>query len=136
MTSICHQKKLDTKERLTILTTMFHQKFSWLASVTVVLFGGLTGCSTHQFDQAFINTPYENGVKYHLDETSLTVQVQRYQFYPNTREVMLEARSKAKEIANKLNVNVTEFDSSTDRNKVLGITSVILVGQIRSVNSR
>jgi hypothetical protein len=93
------------------------------------LFLTLNGCTSHQYDGIQMDET-ENGINYSIDEDTLTVQYQEYQFVPDTKSVLIKCRKTSKRIASELNLNVPQFDYVTERNALLGITSCIAFGDI------
>ncbi|HHB1596972.1 TPA: hypothetical protein ACN976_005213 [Vibrio campbellii] len=93
----------------------------------------LSGCASHQYDGMQMKN-FGDGVNYRLDEETLTVQYQEYQFIPDTTEVLMMCRNASKRIASQLQVLVKDFDYVTERNELLGITSCLAFGEIEQKN--
>ncbi|MEZ9042846.1 hypothetical protein [Vibrio sp. 10N.247.311.47] len=93
------------------------------------IFLTLNGCTSHQYDGMQMDET-ENGVNYSVEEGTLTVQYQEYQFVPDTKAVLIKCRKTSKKIATELEMNVPQFDYVTERNALLGITSCIAFGDI------
>ena len=100
-----------------------------LLILTVFILQSLSSCTSHQYDQ-LRNEKSKTGVSSRIVDGSLVVQVQQYQFVPDTAKVMIEVRKMAKQAAQERGLKVSNFDITTERNKVLGITSAIAIGDI------
>lgn len=89
----------------------------------------LSGCTSHQYDGMQMQDAGD-GVNYSLDDETLTVQYQEYQFVPDTTGVLIKCRKTSKRIAKELNVQVKDFDYVTERNALLGMTSCLAFGEL------
>ena len=101
------------------------RKFSVIGLFVIAL----SGCTSHQYDGIQMKDAGD-GANYSLDEETLTVQYQEYQFVPNTTEVLIKCRKTSKRIAKELNVQVKDFDYVTERNALLGMTSCLVFGEL------
>lgn len=90
----------------------------------------VSGCASHQYESLEMEES-KNGYNYSLDEETLTVQYQEYQFSPNTTEVLIKCRKAAKQVAKELSVEVLDFDYTTERNSLLGMTSCLAFGELK-----
>ncbi|ELB7608949.1 TPA: hypothetical protein KD105_004695 [Vibrio parahaemolyticus] len=81
----------------------------------------LAGCTSHQYD-ALQTQETAEGENYSLQGNALIVQIQEYQFFPDTKSVMIECMKRAKSVERKLGYKGLDFDFVTERNPI-GITS-------------
>ena len=88
----------------------------------------LSGCTSHQYDGMQMQDA-DDGANYRLNDETLTIQYQEYQFFPDTTVVLIKCRETSKRIAKELNVQVKDFDYVTERNALLGITSCLAFGE-------
>ncbi len=96
-------------------------------SIFILLF--VNGCASHQYD-AIQMKDADDGLNYSLDSETLTIQYQEYQFVPDTKSLLIKCRKESKNLADKLSVDVTNFDYVTERNALLAITSCIAFGEL------
>lgn len=89
----------------------------------------LPACTSHQYDGMQMEDAGD-GTNYNIEDGTLTVQYQEYQFWPDTAEVLIKCRSTSKRVANELNLAIDSFDYVTERNELLGITSCLAFGEI------
>lgn len=89
----------------------------------------LNSCVSHQYERN-LNESHENGASWRIEEDVLIVQLQRYQFVPNSGVLMLEVRRKAKQIAEEKGLKIGSINVSTERNTTLGVTSAIAMCEV------
>jgi hypothetical protein len=94
----------------------------------------LTACASHQYDGLMMDE--KSGVKYKISGDVLSIQFQNYQFYPNTVDVLVECKNISKKLALSMDIIVPSFDYVTERNPLLGLTSCIAVGEIKSTTKQ
>tara|TARA_B100001059_G_C17695667_1_gene507334 strand:- start:597 stop:917 length:321 start_codon:yes stop_codon:yes gene_type:complete len=92
-------------------------------------FSLFTSCASHQFENK-LNEKHENGASWRIEEDVLIVQLQRYQFTPNSGVLMLEVRQKAKQIAKERGLKIGSINVTTERNITLGVTSAIAMCEV------
>ncbi|WP_417507834.1 hypothetical protein [Marinomonas gallaica] len=81
----------------------------------------LVGCTSHQYD-AMQTQETAEGENYSIQGNALIVQIQEYQFFPDTKSVMIDCMKRAKSVEKKLGYKGLDFDFVTERNPI-GITS-------------
>ena len=98
-----------------------------LATVFVL---AVPSCTSHKPNPGAAYDKSDTGATYTISDGTLVVLVKRYQFVPNTAKLMLEGRTKARQIAKEKGLKISRFDTSTNRNPWSGVTSATVMGEI------
>lgn len=77
----------------------------------------LLGCTSHQYD-SMRSSNHSDEATYRIEGNYLIIQIQRYQFIPDTALLMTKTRDEAKRIASAQSLRVPHFDVTTERNEL------------------
>ena len=90
----------------------------------------LAGCNSHQYSGMLMDES-SDGTKYSLEERTLSVLYQEYQFIPNIPSAAVGCKKGFQRVARELGFIYGEFNYSVERNPGLSMTTCLAIGEVR-----